>query len=87
MQGIALQFKISLYGMSADEIATEYGLTLADVFAALTYYYDHWAEIDDSIRADEAFVSELRKQTPSIIKGKFEEKIIDLKWQNLHKFH
>ena len=36
-------------GMSADEIATEYGLTLADVFAALTYYYDHRAEIDDSI--------------------------------------
>ena len=70
LQGIALQFKISLYGMSADEIATEYGLTLADVFAALTYYYDHRAEIDDSIRADEAFVSELRKQTPSILREK-----------------
>ena len=70
LQGIALQFKISLYGMSADEIATKYGLTLADVFAALTYYYDHRAEIDDSIRADEAFVSELRKQTPSILREK-----------------
>ena len=75
MQGIALQFKISLYGMSADEIATEYGLTLADVFAALTYYYDHRAEIDDSIRADEAFVSELRKQTPSILREKLKEKL------------
>ncbi len=74
MQGVALQFKISLYGMSADEIATEYGLTLADVFAALTYYYDHRAEIDDSIRADEAFVSELRKQTPSILREKLKEK-------------
>lgn len=61
-------------GMSADEIATEYGLMLADVFAALTYYYDHRAEIDDSIRADEALVSELRKQTPSIIKEKTERK-------------
>lgn len=61
-------------GMSADEIATEYGLTLADVFAALTYYYDNRAEIDDSIRADEAFVSELRKQTPSLLREKLKEK-------------
>jgi uncharacterized protein (DUF433 family) len=57
-------------GMSADEIATEYGLKLADVFAALAYYYDHREEIDDSIRADEAFVAELRQQTPSALKGR-----------------
>ena len=33
-------------GLSADEIATEYGLSLADVYAALAYYYDHREEID-----------------------------------------
>jgi uncharacterized protein (DUF433 family) len=36
-------------GWSADEIATEYGLTLADVYAALAYYYDHQSEIDTAI--------------------------------------
>ncbi len=57
-------------GISADEIATEYGLTLADVFAALTYYYDHRSEIDEALQADEGFVEELRKCTPSKIKEK-----------------
>ncbi|MFQ5652978.1 MAG: DUF433 domain-containing protein [bacterium] len=54
-------------GLSADQIATEYGLELADVYAALTYYYDHRVEIDESIRSDETFVQELRKRTPSKI--------------------
>ena len=36
-------------GESADEIATEYDLTLADVYAALAYYFDRRAEIDESI--------------------------------------
>ena len=60
-------------GLSADEIATEHGLELADVFAALAYYYDHRAEIDNSIRVDDAFVAELRKKTPSLLKEKLGE--------------
>jgi uncharacterized protein (DUF433 family) len=52
-------------GLSADEIASEYGLTLSEVYAALAYYYDHRAGIDASIRADEALVNELRRMTPS----------------------
>jgi uncharacterized protein DUF433 len=56
--------------MSPDEIATEYGLSLADVYAALAYYYDHREEIDASIRADEAFVAELRKRIPFKLKEK-----------------
>ena len=32
-------------GLSADEIAAEYGLSLADVYAALAYTYDHRAGI------------------------------------------
>lgn len=39
-------------GLSADEIATEYNLTLADIYAALAYYYDHRAEIDAEIQND-----------------------------------
>jgi uncharacterized protein (DUF433 family) len=52
-------------GRTADEIATEYGLSLADSYAALAYYYDHRAEIDVAIRADEAFLTELRRSIPS----------------------
>jgi len=52
-------------GFSADEIATEYDLALSEVYAALTYYYDHRAEIDASIRADDAFLEELGQMTPS----------------------
>lgn len=44
-----------LLGRSADEIAAEYDLTLADVYAALAYYYDHRAEIDKSIEESESF--------------------------------
>ncbi len=52
-------------GRRADEIAAEYNLTLADIYAALAYYYDHQLEIDQSIRQSEAFVETLRQQTPS----------------------
>jgi uncharacterized protein (DUF433 family) len=52
-------------GLSAYEIATEHDLSLADVYAALTYYYDHREEIDRAFRVDEEFVGELRRQVPS----------------------
>jgi len=61
-------------GRSADEIATEYGLTLADVYAALAYYYDHRIKIDESIRESEAFVEALRQRTPSKITQKLHER-------------
>ena len=57
-------------GMSADEVATEYGLSLADVYAALAYYYDHREEIDRSIREDTEFIAELRRRTPSVLREK-----------------
>ena len=60
-------------GLSADEIASNHGLSLADVYAALTYYYDHRQEIDEAIMADESYVVELRKQ----IKSKLSSKIGD----------
>jgi uncharacterized protein (DUF433 family) len=52
-------------GLSADEIATDYGLTLADVYAALAYYYDHREQIDRTIMTDQEFIAELRKRIPS----------------------
>ncbi len=55
-------------GMSADEIATDYDLTLGDVYAALAYYFEHRSEIDESIRADEKFANQLKKRSPSLLK-------------------
>lgn len=52
-------------GRTADEIAVEYGISLADIYAALTYYFDHREEIDLSISEGEAFVAALRNRTPS----------------------
>lgn len=59
-------------GWSADEIASEYDLELADVYAALAYYFAHREEIDQSIRESEAFVEELRRQMPSKLQQKLE---------------
>ncbi len=36
-------------GQAVESIASEYRLTLAEVHAALAYYYDHKAEIDAQI--------------------------------------
>lgn len=58
-------------GMSPDEILYHHpSITLADVYAALAYYHDHREDIRDQIRADEAFVREMRAQTPSLLQEK-----------------
>ena len=57
-------------GKSVDEIAAEYDLTLADIYAALAYYYDHRSEIDHDIEESKAFIKALRKSTPSKLEQK-----------------
>ncbi len=54
-------------GMTPDEIASEYDLTLAEIDAALTYYFDHRSEIDQTIAEDEAFIADMRLRTPSLL--------------------
>jgi len=54
-------------GQSADEIAADHNLSLADVYAALTCCCDHKTEIDQAIRDDEAFINELKKKTQSLV--------------------
>jgi len=61
-------------GRSADEIASEYDLTLADVYAALAYYYDHRPEIEQAIKESESFVEALRQQIPSKVAQKLYER-------------
>jgi len=60
-------------GKCPDEIATEYDLTLADVYAALAYYFDHLDEIDKAIEQSNAFVESLRHGTPSKLREKLQE--------------
>jgi uncharacterized protein (DUF433 family) len=54
-------------GRSADEIAAEYGLELADIYAALAYYYEHQPQIDQTIGERDSFIAALRGATPSKI--------------------
>ena len=57
-------------GMSPDEIAGAYDLTLGDVYAALAYYHDHRQAIDAAIYDDDALVAELRQRTPSRLQAR-----------------
>jgi uncharacterized protein (DUF433 family) len=61
-------------GWSADEIASEYDLELADIYAALAYYFAHREEIDQSIREGKAFAEKMRQQTPSKLEKKLQGK-------------
>jgi len=60
-------------GKSADEIATEYDLELADIHAALAYYFDHRAEIDKAIEERDIFVHNMRENAPSKLRQKIQE--------------
>src|SRR5580700_4064117 len=52
-------------GMSPDEIVTSHPtITLAQVHAALAYYYEHKDEIDADIEEAKRFVEELKAKSP-----------------------
>jgi uncharacterized protein (DUF433 family) len=38
--------------LTADELATNFSLNLAQVYAGLAYYYQHKAEIDATLRSE-----------------------------------
>ncbi|MEO0014002.1 MAG: hypothetical protein RLZZ535_2391 [Cyanobacteriota bacterium] len=63
-----------MMGLSPDEILYQYpSITLADVYAALAYYYDNLDEIRENIRDSEAFARDLASKTPSILQRKPKE--------------
>lgn len=59
-------------GYSVEQIAEDYNLSLADVYAALAYYHDHKEEVDKSMVEGEKFVEEMKKQYPSKLKKKLD---------------
>jgi len=58
-------------GMSPDEIVHDYPtITLADVYAALAYYWDHRDEIDQAIAREAQVVEEFRRAHTSPLQEK-----------------
>lgn len=57
-------------GKSVDEICNEHDLGLADVYAALAYYFDHREAIDRNIEESEATIAALRQRSPSLLEMK-----------------
>lgn len=44
---------VAVHGMSPDEVAQTWHLTLGEIYAALSYYCDHQDAIDEEIEAAE----------------------------------
>ena len=61
-------------GKTVDEICAEYDLSLAEVHAALAYYYDHQTEIQPQINEGDAFLKALRDSSPSKLAKRLERR-------------
>lgn len=61
-------------GISVDEIVREYDLTHAQVYAALTYYFDHKSEVDRQSEEDFNLAESLRTQFPSKLQAKLRDR-------------
>lgn len=58
-------------GYSPDEIVSMFpGITLADVHAALAYYFDHREEIDEEFRREADLVAKMKAKFPSKLQEK-----------------
>ena len=65
-------------GMTPDEIVSHVpSLTLADVHAALAYYFDHLEEIQEEIRAEKALADEVRRNHPSLVEAKLRQERLE----------
>ena len=61
-------------GMSPNEIVYHYpSITLADVYAAFSYYHDHLEEIRQQITEDDTFAREMQAKTPSLVQEKLKK--------------
>ena len=51
-----------VHEQNPEEIAEDFGLTLSQVYAALSYYYSHKVEIDASIRERQELAGALKEK-------------------------
>jgi uncharacterized protein (DUF433 family) len=59
---------------SVDEIVNDFGLTHAQVHAALAYYYDHRTEIDAQEAEELAQADQMRSRYPSKLQAKMADR-------------
>jgi len=65
-------------GMTPDEIVSHLPtITLADVHAALAYYFDHIEELQQEMRAERAFAEEFRRGNPSVLAAKLRQERLE----------
>ena len=57
-------------GKSADEIASECGLELSDIYAALSYFFENRTAIMHAIQAEDDLINSLKSRFPSKIATK-----------------
>src|SRR5262245_48107983 len=63
------------HGYSPDEIVDMFpGTTLAGVYAALAYYFEHRDEVDADIRADDLAAEPVKAAVPSKIPSELRER-------------
>jgi uncharacterized protein (DUF433 family) len=60
-------------GYSLVEIAGKYDLSLASVYAAMAYYFDHRDEIDRRIAEEDELVEVLKQNHPSRLQEKLRQ--------------
>jgi len=58
----AIAITTTVHMQTPDEIASDYRLTLAQVHAALAYYYEHKTEMDEQIAAGNAIADAFKEK-------------------------
>ena len=61
------------YDLTPEELREQYShLSLAQIYAALAYYYDHKEAIDQSLEEEEALAEAFKQNNPSRLREKLE---------------
>ena len=60
-------------GMSVDGICADYDLSLAEVYAALAYYFDYKEAVDQDIEADKVYFEAFQCGNPSLLAEKLKQ--------------
>lgn len=75
VQDVYVHYEV--HGQTADEIVDGFPhLTLAQVHAALSYYFDHREEIQEELRQDREFVARTKAQAKT---GPLEKKLVEIR--------
>ncbi len=87
------QHKISVHdiavwtrqGQTPEELAHAFGLTLGQVYAALTYYYDHQEQIDREIQEHDDFIAAQADADTSPVAERMRQAIAERQRQAKHE--